>query len=493
MCKLKKFIAAMTAAIIFFCGMITPETASSLTIKEEEELSVEFLEAVFEAYDVIKDPVIKNYINTVGQKIISAMPPQPLVYKFYAVRQDAYNAFAGPGGNIFIFSGLFCALESEDELAALLCHEIAHVSCRHISEMIKRSKKTNMATMAGVIAGILIGLGGAGTMGSALTIGSMAAGQSISLAYSRENEMQADQIGRTYLQKAGYNLHGLLSILKKIRSVDWFEAEGIPTYLKTHPATDERIMYLDNLLENREAPPTKKKPAFERAHTRIMALYGDMDTALRLFKGRIEDDPDNSMAQYGYGITLNRKGNPKDAVDHLIIASQKNPNDPDIAIDLGIAYFMTGKYLKALKTFEKVSKSALGIEISRIYTGRSQMALGLYNQASETFFSIIEDAPDNVAAYAFLGESEGKLNRLASAHYYLGQYYVKTKHLQNAKFHLNTSLALEKKPDQIIKIKQQLKELKKPRRFFDNIMGKEEEGEGEEEEGKEVNRYKAEG
>ncbi|MBC2715317.1 MAG: M48 family metalloprotease [Desulfobacteraceae bacterium] len=466
MCKFKKFIAAWTAAVIFSCGLIIPETASSLTIKEEEELSVEFLKAVFEAYDIIKDPVINDYINEVGQKIISAMPPQPLAYKFYAVRQDAYNAFAGPGGNIFIFSGLFCALESEDELAALLAHEIAHVSCRHISEMMKKSKKTNMATMAGVVAGILIGLGGAGTVGTALTIGSMAAGQSIALAYSRENEMQADQIGRTYLQKAGYNLNGLLSILKKIRSVDWFDAEQIPTYLKTHPATEERIMYLDNLLENREAPPAKKNYAFERAHTRIVALYGDPDTALRLFKGLVEENPDNFMAQYGYGLILNREGNPKAAVDHLIIALQKNPTDPGFKIDLGKAYFMAGEYLNALKILEKTSKSAIGTTIGHIYLGRSLMALGRYEEAADTFNTLIKDDPDNVDAYFFLGETYGKLNQLTSAHYNLGQYYLKNRNLQTARFHLNKALEYEKNPEQIEKIKQLLKDLDPPTNFF---------------------------
>jgi len=475
MCKFKKFIAAWTAVVIFTCGLITPETASSLTIREEKELSAEFLEAIFEAYDVIKDPVINDYINKVGQKLISAMPPQPFAYKFYAVRQDAYNAFAGPGGNIFIFSGLFCALENENELAALISHEIAHVACRHISEMMKKSKKTNFATMAGVIAGILIGLGGAASVGSALTIGSMAAGQSMALAYSRENEMQADQIGRTYLQKAGYNLNGLLSLLKKLQAVDWFDGE-IPTYLKTHPATEERIMYLDNLLENKEPPPAGKNYAFERAHTRMVALYGDPDTALLFFKGRVEDNPDNSMTQYGYGLILARKGNPKAAIDHLIIASQKNPGDPGIEIDLGIAHFMAGEYLEALNILEKTSKSSSNVEIGHIFIGRSQMALSRYKQAADTFKAIIKDDPDNVDVYFYLGETEGKLNRLASAHYNLGQYYVKNKNLQNAKFHLNKALEHEKNPKKIETIKQLLKNLDPPTHFWG--IGEEKKTEG---------------
>lgn len=478
MCKFKKLITT-GIAFVFFCGLIMPPTSFSLTVKEEEELSEEFLEAVFEAFHVIEDPVINNYLNDVGQKIISVMPPQPFAYKFYAVRQDAYNAFAGPGGNIFVFSGLFSAVESEDELAALLAHEIAHVSCRHISEMMKKSKKSNMASLAGVVAGILIGLGGAGTVGSALTIGSMAAGQSMALAYSREHEMQADQIGRAYLQKAGYNLNGLLSILKKIRSVDWFTADEIPTYLKTHPATEERILYLDNLLVNREAPLPEKNYAFKKAHTRMTALYGDSDAALRLFKGRIENNPDDAMAHYGYGLALSRNVIPDTAVDHLKIAAEKNPDDPDLKIDLGIACFMAGKYPEALKILENASKATVSAETGQLYIGRSLMGLERYEQAADIFHALIEEDPDNVDVYLHLGKAEGKLDRLGQAHFYLGQYYLKNKDPQTATFHFKKALTYKNEPERIEKINQLLKSMEKPRRFFGRGNGPDQEPDSE--------------
>ena len=466
MCKIKKWMAAYIAAVMLVSGLMPPDTARALTIREEEDLSQEFLKAVFDAYDVIRDPVINDYINTVGHKLIFAMPPQPFDYKFYAVRQDAYNAFAGPGGNIFVFSGLFNALENEDELAALLAHEIAHVSCRHISEMMKKSKTTSMATMAGVVAGILIGLGGAGTVGSALTIGSMAAGQSMALAYSREHEMQADQIGRTYLQKAGYSLHGLLSILKKIRSVDWFNTDEIPTYLRTHPATEERILYLDNLLENQDAPPPQINDAFSKAHTRMMALYGDADTALRRFKIQVEKNPDNAMARYGYGLALIRAGNLKAARDQLAIAREKKPDDPDFAIDYGIACFQAGGYAEALDIFENAAPSAANARIAKMYLGRTFLALDRNEAAAGIFAAIIHDDPENADAYFYLGKAEGKMDNLASAHYNLGQSDLKNKNPQNAKFHFTKALEYEKDPARIEKIRQMLKDMEKPRRFF---------------------------
>ncbi len=472
MCKLKKIIAVGISIIFIICGLLTPKTAQALTIKAENELADEFLKAVFLQYEIIKDPVINNYINKVGQKIVAKMTPQPFSYKFYMVHQDVYNAFAGPAGNIFIFSGLFEALESEDELAALLSHEIAHVSCRHISEMITQNKKTSMATMAGVVAGILVGLGGASAIGSALTIGSMAAGQSVALAYSREHEMQADQIGQTYLKAAGYDLNGLLSILKKIRAVDWFDTGEIPTYLKTHPATEERIIYLDNLLENEHPLPAKQNYEFQRAHTRVIALYGYNNTAMQRFAEAIKKNPKNSMANYGYGLLLERNGNPKAAIDHLKIVLKNHPQDDSLKVDLGRVFFLAGEYTNSIAILTPVSDN--GPE-SDLYLGRSQMALERNEEAVATFTNLLEKYPDNEEVLFFLGQTEGKLSQFAGAHYHLGEYYVKKNDYRLATFHFKKALEYEKDAEKIKKIKKFLKDMEAPHSFFGN--GKEKDSE----------------
>jgi predicted Zn-dependent protease len=154
--------------------------------------------------------------------------------------------------------------------------------------MIERSKKTGIATLAGIAAGILLGIGGAPEVGSAVTIGSVAAGQTASLAYSRENEMQADQIGLKYLNKSGYSAEGLLSILKKIRSKTWYGPDQIPTYLITHPATEERITYIGAWIQTNESPEdhsdNKVNLDFNLMHSRVTALYGEKSMALAKLK-----------------------------------------------------------------------------------------------------------------------------------------------------------------------------------------------------------------
>jgi len=249
----KKYLAIIIAAVISM-QMIFPQSAFAITLGEEDEMSREFMRVVLRHFDVIRDPIISDYVNEIGNKILAVVPPQPFKYHFYVIKEDVYNAFSAPAGQIFINSGLIEAMESEDELAGILAHEISHSVCRHISQKIERSGKIGLATLAGVVAGILMGIGGAGSAAGAVVMGSAAAGQSVSLAYSREDEAQADQLGMKFLTDAGYNADGLIVILKKIRARQWFDSKDIPTYLLTHPAVENRIAYIDSWIQTHPKP-----------------------------------------------------------------------------------------------------------------------------------------------------------------------------------------------------------------------------------------------
>ena len=342
-------LIARALLVVLTAGLALPSPAGGLTVKEEEELGREVLQIVKAQFELIDDPVIVDYVNHIGDKIVNTLPTQPFTYRFFVIKEDVYNAFATPAGNIFIYSGLIEAMEDESELAGILGHEAAHVYCRHISQSIERSKKTNMATLAGIAAGIFLGAAGAGEAGQALVVGSMAAGQTAALSYSRENEMQADQVGLKYLSEAGYTGEGLITVLKKIRSKRWFGTDQIPTYLMTHPAVEERIAYLDTYLANREP----SKPAgvnstsaskFPYMRARLAALYGDEAAAVRDFKTAVEQQPDDPVAHYGYGLALTRAGRRPLAIEHLKKALARRSFNPEILTALGKAYILDGQY-----------------------------------------------------------------------------------------------------------------------------------------------------
>jgi beta-barrel assembly-enhancing protease len=391
---MKKTVMAGALCLLLVLAAAIPG-AFAITVSEEEELAKEFLEVVRKHYDVIEDPALVAYVNRVGNRILAGFLPQPFPYHFNIIRQDVYNAFAGPGGNIYVNSGLFAAMEDEEELAGILSHEISHVACRHISQKIEQSTKVQMATLAGVVAGIFLGIGGGGSMASGLTIGSMAAGQSAMLAYSRDDEREADKIGLKKLYEAGYTGNGLLTMMKKIRAQQWYGSDEVPSYLTTHPGTDERIIYIDNWMAS-YAPGIQAKARdnfdFKRMRTRLIALYGDEQQALRQFAAESRDKPGDFLAQYGYGLTLARAGNRKEAIGVFKKALELRAFDPYLPTDLGQAYFLDGHYEAALKVLSGADANVPDPERS-FYLGRIQMEMGQIEAARKTFDQLVTSSP----------------------------------------------------------------------------------------------------
>ena len=181
-----------------------------------------------------------------GERILAHSDKAPFAFKFSIIRSSAINAFATPGGYVYVNQGLINLVENEGELASVLAHEIAHVNGRHIAEIVDKSQKINISTLAAVLAGAF--LGGGGELTAAVTSFSVAAATSLSLKYSREHEESADRMGLTYLAAAGYDGKSMLAFLKIMKRYEYY-SNTIPSYFLTHPGTDERSHYIDALLQ----------------------------------------------------------------------------------------------------------------------------------------------------------------------------------------------------------------------------------------------------
>ncbi|MCJ7773368.1 MAG: M48 family metalloprotease, partial [Desulfobacterales bacterium] len=363
---------------------------------------------------------------------------------------------------IFIFSGLIEAMDNEDELAGIIGHEISHVLCRHISKRIERSTKISALTLAGIAAGILLGIAGAGDAAQAVLVGSNAAGQSAALAYSREDEMQADEVGLKYLKKAGYSGKELINILNKIKSRQWFGPDQIPTYLSTHPGLDDRIIYIGSWLEvneNKSKKKTRKNSSdFERAQARLFIKYSDENKVLQRFKADVTKHPDDPMAHYRYGLILDRAGNRKDAIDHLRIALEKNIFDSAVLYDLGRIYFLDGRFEEALRSLKSAESISPYDSEGRFFLGRTLLELGRLNESLSAFNDLIENSPEYNDAFYFLGEIYGKQGNLGEAHLHLGTYYKSKGDFKNGLFHLEKALKYVKDPEKKKKIEKMIEE-----------------------------------
>jgi predicted Zn-dependent protease len=419
-------ITAWIVMAAFFGALLQAGSAGAITPKEEEELGQQVYAAIQAHFKMVDDPMIVGYVNRLGNRIAAEFPPQPFTYRFYVVEEEVYNAFATPAGHVFMYTGLMAAMENEEELAGILAHEISHVYCRHISQKIERSKKINMAALAGLAAGIFLGAAGAGQAAGAMTMGTVAAGQAAELAFSREDEIQADEIGLRYLMEAGYSGEGLLTILNKIREKQWFGSDQVPSYLMTHPAVEARLAYIDTTLEKQKANRPKEpvnSEEFRFVRARIAALYGDETAALNRSRAAAQQSDPDAAAYYGYGLALARSGNRQQAVDVLQQGLALGAFNPHMLGALGRVYFLDGQYPQALQSL----KGALSLDPDNaealFYMGRVQMELGNLAEARTALEALLKQKPVSQQVHYLLGRTYGMQGNLAEAHYQMGVYH----------------------------------------------------------------------
>ncbi len=183
----------------------------------------------------IQNLVIQNYLNSVGQQIarVSHQPPY-FSYQFVALEDDMINAFALPGGYIFITKGMLLKLQNEAQLAAILAHETIHVVARHSSTAISRE--------IGIEVALSVAL--SGSSGSATQVAGITR-QIIGLSYSRDHERQADLGGLDYMVKAGFDPWQM------VRFMEILEAEQKTKqieFFSTHPSPENRVGYISEAI-----------------------------------------------------------------------------------------------------------------------------------------------------------------------------------------------------------------------------------------------------
>ena len=411
-------------------------TAFALSIEEETTLGEKFLAQVKKEYELIDDHFADQFFNNLGHYLITPLETKPFPFSFYIVNDNTLNAFAAPGGNIFMFSGLIDSFDSIDELSAVICHEIGHVSARHLSQRIDQGKKIGMATMAGVLAGALIG----GKAAGALMSGSMAAGMQTQLYYSRTDERQADQLGFRYMTSASFDPGAMISALKKIERGRCLGTEKIPTYLLTHPSGPERMSDLDTMLNSYKPPPPKKEAArfrkiFPFFKTVVRAKSLDFHEAKRLFTLDLKKDPNDPVPLFGLGIIYRERSEYPDAIHYLKKAHEKKPRFIPIITSLAEAYRMNGQAGLAVSTLEEALKLDQGNRSILYMLGLSYEKLDLYKKAIHLFEKLAALPPVRNEVYYHLGLSYGRQDSLALAHYNFGIFFRKSGQIRKAKFH----------------------------------------------------------
>jgi len=212
-----------------------------LSPEEEKQLGKEFMRSVRAALPINYDPLISEYIQNLGERLVSHIDTKQRSYKFFVIMDSSINAFAGPDGYIGINSGLITSTQDEGELASVVGHEIAHVDQRHLVRSVEASKKLSLPALAAIIAAVLLGKGNSDVAG-AIIASTMAGMTQQQLSFSRQHEQEADRIGIKMLASAGYDPRDMANFFEILDRANRIGYGGeIPEFLLTHPVTVSRI------------------------------------------------------------------------------------------------------------------------------------------------------------------------------------------------------------------------------------------------------------
>lgn len=338
-------------------------------------------------YDIVlDDPLIDGWLRSVGHRLaaVSDKPQQP--FTFFMLRDRQINAFATLGGYIGTNAGLVLAAESEDEVAAVLSHEIAHVTQTHVLRSVERAQKDSVPILLAMLGAIAVAQSAGGNSSDDAAMAAMASAQGLmaqrQIDYTRSNEAEADRLGIHTLSRGGYDPAAMASMFARMQAVSRVnkggDRERTPDYLRTHPVTTLRISeskaraetlaaerpsiragsdivaenpLIPSSLRPRDggpAPTTDDVPQFQWARERIRVFSANTpDDAIREYErmrqaGRLSD-----AQRYGLAIARLRNGDYAKAAGELEPLVAKRPDDPWLVIGLAEAEARDGRLAAA--------------------------------------------------------------------------------------------------------------------------------------------------
>lgn len=258
--RLKLLPAVLAFALLSACGTAVVNPVSGQTeysaMSEEQEVAegAKAHQQVLKEYNVYDNKPVQEYVNALGQRLAAQSHRSNLQWHFTVLDSPEINAFALPGGYVYVTRGIMAYMESEADLAGVIGHEIGHVTARHGAQRATSQQHAGLGVFAANILGAVLesqGVSGAGQLAGQVSQ-TVAAGYIAS--YGREQELQADGLGAEYLARNHYDPHSMVEVIQVLKSQERFaadqaKAEGKPAptgggWLASHPSNDQRLQQI---------------------------------------------------------------------------------------------------------------------------------------------------------------------------------------------------------------------------------------------------------
>ena len=405
--------------------MGSPE-AAVISHSEERQLGAMVVQQLRDQNGILEDPEISEYLNSVGDRLAAQSPDGARGFEFFVVKDSAINAFAVPGGFVFINYGLIVTTRTESELASVMGHEIAHVTQHHIARAIRNQSKQALTSAAAMLAAILLGAMGGG--GQAVE-GGIAAAQGLAIQqqinFTRDNEMEADRVGIGYLAGAGFDTQAMGNFFETMGRQEGLAATYIPAMLIDHPVTSDRIA--EARARAAQFPPRKAKDsvsyALVRERIRVLTAPGDTDIE-KQYAQKIAKGNADLATRYGEALALMADNRPLEAEKILYQLTEEHQGVTMLHSALGQAQAKAGQTNDALGTFKHAVKLFPRNVPVTVRYAESLMAAGNPKEAHTVLLDLFNNVPPTPEQIRLTANAASAAGDTGDAYFYMGEYQI---------------------------------------------------------------------
>jgi predicted Zn-dependent protease len=372
-------IAAVSLSSIAQTGRVNlPElgnSASNVLSNAEEREYAESLIRQMRAYELlIEDPLINDFFSDMGFNLVSRSDQPEAAFSFVVLDQDVINAFAAPGGVIALHSGLILLADTQDEVAGVLSHEIAHITQLHMYRAFEKGKTMNVIAMLAML-GLILASGGDGQVVTGAVMGAQAAAAQAQINFTRHNEVEADRVGIRTLAAAGYDPQGMADFFSKMGQTSRANGEGPPEFLRTHPVSVNRIAEAESRIQNLPPVEAAEGRQFYIVQARLRALLEkDPNKAIKHFKTELEKpltDARKNGNLYGLAIARQRNAEYDKAGAILSDLLEKEPSRLAFQLQMADLHLKRGQHEQAISALSDLYQSFPGNKAIALEYGRA--------------------------------------------------------------------------------------------------------------------------
>ena len=330
---------------------------ANLSAVQERKLGDTIIRQLRASGAYINDPEVNDYLNELGHRLVAASKDVKQDFEFFGVPDPQINAFALPGGYVGVHTGLILLTQTESELAAVLAHEITHVTQHHMARALSAQKDSMLMSLAGLALAILAARGGGASSGDTASA-AIAATQALTiqnqLNFTRENEYEADRIGFQRLDAAGFDVTAMATFMERMQRAFRFVEGNAPTYLRTHPITYERIAEAQARAQGHPYRQVASSLDFHLVRALLKSYQGDPKEAVNFFDDALAQHKYNNEVAMHYGLvaSLLRQKDYARAKQELATLEKMTPEHPMIDAMAGHVLMDSGDLPGAIKRFE---------------------------------------------------------------------------------------------------------------------------------------------